>query len=57
VIAEQRVQLAALHSEQGRGDGGRLRLRLRLRLGDSGQLARLLRRLDAVPGVERARRA
>jgi len=57
VIAEQRVQLAALHSEQGRGDGGRLRLRLRLRLGDSGQLARLLGRLDAVPGVERARRA
>ena len=55
MIAEQRVQLAALHSEQGRSDGGRLRLRLRL--GDSGQLARLLGRLDAVPGVERARRA
>ena len=40
----------------GRGHG-RVQLRLALRVADFGQLSRLLGRLEALPGVERAQRA
>ncbi len=40
----------------GRGQG-RVQLRLGLRVSDFGQLSRLLGRLEALPGVERAQRA
>ncbi|NUS39037.1 MAG: bifunctional (p)ppGpp synthetase/guanosine-3',5'-bis(diphosphate) 3'-pyrophosphohydrolase [Lysobacter sp.] len=55
LIAQEDAHVLAIHSENGRG--GQLRLRLRLRVADFGQLSRLLGRLDALPGVEHARRA
>ena len=55
LIAQEDAHVLAIHSEHGRS--GQLRLRLRLRVADFGQLSRLLARLDALPGVERARRA
>ena len=55
LIAQEDAHVLAIHSEHGRS--GHLRLRLRLRVADFGQLSRLLARLDALPGVERARRA
>lgn len=54
LIAQEDAHVLAIHSDGGRG--GQLRLRLRLRVADFGQLSRLLSRLDALPGVERARR-
>ncbi|HVE52508.1 MAG TPA: bifunctional (p)ppGpp synthetase/guanosine-3',5'-bis(diphosphate) 3'-pyrophosphohydrolase [Ramlibacter sp.] len=57
VIAQQQAHVAAVRSEQaGRGGSG-VSLRLRLRVGDFGQLSGLLGRLEALPGVESARRA
>ncbi len=59
LIAQEDAHVVGIHGEgggAGRG-GGRVRLRLRVRVSDFGHLARLLGRLDALPGVERARRA
>jgi GTP pyrophosphokinase len=56
VVAQANAGLASLNTEHERG-GGRLRLRLRVKVGDYGQLAGLLGRLAALPGVEQARRA
>ncbi|HVI24709.1 MAG TPA: bifunctional (p)ppGpp synthetase/guanosine-3',5'-bis(diphosphate) 3'-pyrophosphohydrolase [Xanthomonadaceae bacterium] len=55
LIAQEDAHVLAIHSESPRG--GQVRLRLRLRVADFGQLSHLLARLDALPGVERARRA
>ena len=56
VIAQEDTHVLDIRSETVRG-GGRVRLRLRLRVADFGQLSRLLGKLDALPGIERARRA
>jgi GTP pyrophosphokinase len=59
LIAQEDAHVIGIHGEgggAGRG-GGRVRLRLRVRVSDFGHLARLLGRLEALPGVERARRA
>jgi GTP pyrophosphokinase len=53
VIAQEDAHVLDIHSEYGRSG---LRLRLRVRVSDFGHLARLLGRLEALPGVERAQR-
>lgn len=55
LVAQEDAHLLDIHSERGRH--GRVRLRVRLRVADHGQLSRLLAKLDALPGVEQARRA
>ncbi|MEN5118387.1 bifunctional (p)ppGpp synthetase/guanosine-3',5'-bis(diphosphate) 3'-pyrophosphohydrolase [Luteimonas sp. TWI662] len=55
LIAQEDVHVLAIQSEHHRLS--RVQLRLRLRVSDYGQLARLLGKLDSVPGVELARRA
>jgi GTP pyrophosphokinase len=55
VVAQEDAHLLDIHSERGRN--ARVRLRVRLRVADHGQLSRLLAKLDALPGVEEARRA
>jgi GTP pyrophosphokinase len=55
LIAQEDAHVVDIHSDPQRG--GALRLRLRVRVSDFGQLARLLGRLEALSGVERARRA
>jgi GTP pyrophosphokinase len=60
LIAQEEAHVVGIHGEGGAGNGrgnGRVRLRLRVRVSDFGHLARLLGRLEALPGVERARRA
>ncbi|RPE75440.1 RelA/SpoT family protein [Vulcaniibacterium tengchongense] len=54
-IAQANAHVASIRSEALRG-GARMRLRLRLRVADYGQLATLLGKLAALPGVEEARR-
>jgi GTP pyrophosphokinase len=59
LIAQEDAHVIGIHGEgsgAARG-GGRVRLRLRVRVSDFGHLARLLGRLEVLPGVERARRA
>jgi GTP pyrophosphokinase len=56
LIAQEDTHVLEISSETARG-GGRVRLRLRLRVADYAHLSRLLGKLDAVSGVERARRA
>ena len=56
LLAQQDVPVAAIASERGR-DRSRVRLRLRLKVTDYGQLATVLSRLAALPGVDEARRA
>jgi GTP pyrophosphokinase len=56
LVAQANAGLASLNTENERG-GGRVRVRLRVRVADYGQLAGLLGKLAALPGVERARRA
>ena len=53
MIAQEDPPVLDLHSDNG---GSGLRLRLRVRVSDFGHFARLLGRLEALPGVERARR-
>ena len=55
LIAQEDAHVLDIHSEAQRG--GRMRLRLRLRVQDFGQLTRLLGRIEALAGVESARRA
>ncbi|GAB2501788.1 RelA/SpoT family protein [Lysobacter humi (ex Lee et al. 2017)] len=56
VLAQNGVGIASLNALPGR-DGAHMRVQLRLRVGDYGQLAAVLGRLAALPGVEEARRA
>jgi GTP pyrophosphokinase len=58
LIAQEDAHVVGIHGEHGReGSRGRLRLGLRVRVSDFGHLARLLGRIEALAGVERARRA
>ena len=56
VIAQQDAHVTDIQSDNVRGSGQVL-LRLRLKVADYGQLSTLLGKLDALPGVEDARRS
>lgn len=56
LIAQEDAHVLDIHSETLR-NSGRIRLRLRLKVSDYGQLSTLLGKLDALPGVEEARRS
>ncbi|WP_394004016.1 bifunctional (p)ppGpp synthetase/guanosine-3',5'-bis(diphosphate) 3'-pyrophosphohydrolase [Luteimonas sp. WGS1318] len=55
LIAQEDVHVLSIQSDHRALS--RVQLRLRLRVGDYGQLARLLGKLDSLPGVEQARRS
>lgn len=55
LIAQEDAHVLDIHSQAQRGSRQRLRLRVRVR--DYGQLARLLARIESLPGVESVRRA
>jgi GTP pyrophosphokinase len=55
LIAQEDAHVLGITGDVGRGV--RLRLRLRLRVRDFGQLSRLLGKLEALPGIERAQRS
>ena len=54
VVAQEDAHLSDIRSEVG--SDGRCQLQLKLRVTDYGQLSTLLGKLDALPGVEQARR-
>ncbi|MFT3762143.1 MAG: bifunctional (p)ppGpp synthetase/guanosine-3',5'-bis(diphosphate) 3'-pyrophosphohydrolase [Pseudoxanthomonas sp.] len=56
LIAQEDAHVLSIRSESLR-NSGRIRLRLRLKVADYGQLSTLLGKLDALPGVEEARRS
>ena len=56
LIAQEDANVTDIQSENARATGRAL-LRLRLRVADYGQLSTLLGKLDALPGVEEARRS
>ena len=56
LIAQEDAHVLAIDGDSG-GGRGRVRLRLSLRVADFGQLSRLLGKLEALPGVERAYRS
>ncbi len=56
LIAQEDANVLAIHSE-ALGSGGRVVFRLRLKVNDFGQLSTLLGKLDALSGVEEARRS
>ena len=56
LIAQEDAHVHAISSER-MGGSGLVRLRLQVRVKDFGQLARLLGRMEATPGVERAYRS
>ena len=56
LIAQEDAHVTDIQSDNVR-DSGRALLRLRLKVGDYGQLSTLLGKLDALPGVEQARRS
>jgi len=56
LIAQEDANVTDIQSDNVRGSGHVL-LRLRLRVADYGQLSTLLGKLDALPGVEEARRS
>jgi len=56
LIAQEDAHVLGINSDQA-GASGRVQLRLRLKVADFGQLSTLLGKLDAVPGVEEARRS
>ncbi|MFT4257470.1 MAG: bifunctional (p)ppGpp synthetase/guanosine-3',5'-bis(diphosphate) 3'-pyrophosphohydrolase [Pseudoxanthomonas sp.] len=56
VIAQEDAYVLSINSENLR-NSGRTRILLRLKVADYGQLSTLLGRLDALPGVEEARRS
>jgi GTP pyrophosphokinase len=56
LIAQEDANVLDINSDNAR-DSGKARLRLRLKVADFGQLSTLLRKLDALPGVEEARRS
>ena len=55
LIAQEDAHVNAISSERRRGSA-QVRLRLQVRVQDFGQLSRLLGKLEAIPGVERAYR-
>jgi len=55
LFAQEDVHVLSIRSEQGAHS--RQRLHVSLHLGDYGQFARLMGKIDSVPGVERTRRA
>jgi GTP pyrophosphokinase len=60
LIAQEDAHVLDIHSDSVRGGnarGGRMRLRMRVRVADFGQLSRLLGKIEAIAGIERARRA
>ncbi|MEL1265548.1 bifunctional (p)ppGpp synthetase/guanosine-3',5'-bis(diphosphate) 3'-pyrophosphohydrolase [Pseudoxanthomonas putridarboris] len=56
LIAQEDANVLDINSQNTRASG-RVRLRLRLKVADFGQLSTLLGKLDALPGVEEARRS
>jgi GTP pyrophosphokinase len=56
LIAQEDANVTDIQSDNARGSGQVL-LRLRLKVADYGQLSTLLGKLDALPGVEEARRS
>lgn len=56
LIAQEDANVLDINSDNTRGSG-RVQLRLRLKVADFGQLSTLLGKLDAIPGVEDARRS
>ncbi|HEY1036427.1 MAG TPA: bifunctional (p)ppGpp synthetase/guanosine-3',5'-bis(diphosphate) 3'-pyrophosphohydrolase [Pseudoxanthomonas sp.] len=56
LIAQEEANVLEINS-QGNRASGRVHLRLRLKVADFGQLSTLLGKLDALPGVEDARRS
>jgi GTP pyrophosphokinase len=56
LIAQEDANVTDIQSDNARGSGQAL-LRLRLKVADYGQLSTLLGKLDALPGVEEARRS
>ena len=55
LIAQEDAHVLNINSDSLR-DSGRVQLRLRLKVNDYGQLSTLLGKLDALPGVDEARR-
>ena len=55
LIAQEDAHVLGIHSDQVKASG-RAQLRLRLKVADYGQLATLLGKLEALPGVDEARR-
>ena len=55
LIAQEDAYVLNINSDTLR-DSGRVQLRLRLKVNDYGQLSTLLGKLDALPGVDEARR-
>jgi GTP pyrophosphokinase len=56
LVAQQGIHVIGLHADQLHDGHGRVRLNVRVRVSDYGQLGLLLGRLEALPGVESARR-
>lgn len=56
LIAQEDAHVLSIQSESLR-NSGRIRFRMRLKVSDYGQLSTLLGKLDALPGVEEARRS
>ena len=56
LLAQQGVHVLGLHADQLRDGDPRVRLNVRVRVADYGQLGLLLGRLEAMAGVESARR-
>ena len=56
LIAQEDANVLDINSQNSRSSG-RVHLRLRLKVADFGQLSTLLGKLDALPGVEEARRS
>ena len=56
LIAQEDANVTDIQSDNARGSGQVL-LRLRLKVADYGQLSTLLGKLDALPGIEEARRS
>ena len=57
LMAQHGVNVQGMHADQVRAGQGHVRVQLRLRVADYGQLGLLLGRLEALPGVQSARRA
>ena len=56
LMAQHGISVQGMHADQLRAGQGRVRVQLRLRIADFGQLGLLLGRLEALPGVQSARR-